>query len=112
MKKFLFFLCTVLTSSLGLAQAPRISPAIGNARPTPPSIGLVYGKLVDSTGRSMGDASIVILQNRFDTVSKKSKEVLLKGSTTQANGDFSLEELPVMGSLKLLISATGYQPHT
>jgi len=52
------------------------------------------------------------LQNRYDAVTKKSKEVLLKGGITQANGDFSLEELPVMGSLKLLISATGYQPHT
>ncbi len=36
--------------------------------------------------------------------------VLLKGLTTKANGEFSFEDLPMMGALKLKISATGYKP--
>ncbi len=36
--------------------------------------------------------------------------VLLKGCTTTANGEFSFEDLPIFGQLKLKISATGYKP--
>ncbi len=112
MKKLLFLLCIVIASLSLLAQAPARMPANGNARQAPPAIGHVYGKLVDSSGKSIGAASVVFLQNRFDTATKKSKEILLKGTSTQANGDFSMEELPVMGSLKIMFSATGYQPFT
>ncbi len=35
---------------------------------------------------------------------------MLKGLTTNANGDFSFEDLPIFGALKLKISATGYKP--
>ena len=37
------------------------------------------------------------------------KDILLKGLTTKANGEFSFEELPMLGNLKLKISATGYK---
>ena len=40
---------------------------------------------------------------------KKNKEVLLKGMTTQANGDFNFEELPVFRPLQLKISALGHK---
>ena len=36
--------------------------------------------------------------------------VLLKGLTTNAKGEFSFEDLPIFGALKLKISATGYKP--
>jgi hypothetical protein len=65
---------------------------------------------VDSTGKGIGDASVILLQSKFDSVAKKNKEVLLKGVTTQANGDFNLEELPVFKPLKLKISALGHKP--
>ena len=34
---------------------------------------------------------------------------MLKGITTKANGEFSLDELPVFGGLKLKISASGFK---
>jgi len=77
----------------------------------PPSIGHIYGKLTDSSGKAIRDASIVVLQSRKDSATGKMKETLLKGGSTQANGDFSLEGLPVIGPLKLTISATGYQAY-
>src|SRR4029078_10454742 len=69
----------------------------------------VYGKLVDSTGKSIGDASVMLLQNKYDSTLKKNKEVLLKGMVTQSNGDFNFEELPIFRPLKLKISAMGHQ---
>ncbi|HEX2534922.1 MAG TPA: outer membrane beta-barrel protein, partial [Chitinophagaceae bacterium] len=109
MKK-ISLLLAVLVSSLALfAQMPGMGGA-GGQRQAPPSIGRVYGKLVDSTGKPVPDASVVILQNRMDTATKKMKEVLLKGVTSQSNGDFNIEGLPIFGQLRLSISATGFQP--
>lgn len=102
MKKFLFLLSTVIASLSLFAQMP--------GGRTMPAVGRLYGKLVDSTGKGIGDASVLLLQTRFDSVTKKSKDVLLKGITTQANGDFNLEELPVFKPLKLKVSALGHAP--
>jgi outer membrane receptor protein involved in Fe transport len=108
MRKFLFLLAVIVCSSPLLAQMPAMGG--GGAQRTVPSIGRLYGKLVDSTGKGIGDASVILLQSKFDSVAKKNKEVLLKGVTTQANGDFNLEELPVFKPLKLKISALGHKP--
>src|SRR5688572_20275483 len=75
-------------------------------------LGRIYGKVADSTGKGIQDASVLLLQTRMDTVTKKTKEVLLRGVSTQANGDFNLEDLPVGGQFKLNITATGYQPQS
>lgn len=74
------------------------------------AIGHVYGKLVDSTGKAINEASVAILQNRVDTVSKKRKDILLKAEATKSNGEFDFFELPVFGSLKLKITAIGFKP--
>lgn len=79
---------------------------------TPPSVGRIYGKLVDSSGKGLRDASVVVLQNRMDTVTHKVKDVLLKGTSTGANGDFNLEGLPIFGNLKVSVTAIGYEPLT
>src|SRR4051794_23802132 len=76
----------------------------------PPSMGHVYGKLIDSLGKPIPDASVVILQNKYDTATKKRKDVLLKAAITKGSGEFSLSELPMFGALKLKISAIGYKP--
>lgn len=111
MKKFLFFF-TGLYLALSLsAQSPAGMAGSGKMQ-APPSIGRIYGKLVDSTGKNIRDASVMILQRKMDTATHKMKEVLLKGVSTQANGDFSLEGLPIFGPLKLTVSAIGYQSLT
>ena len=104
MKKFLFFVSVIFSSSYLLAQMP----GMGGGK-SMPAIGRIYGKLVDSTGKGIGDASVMLLQNKYDSVVKKNKEILLKGVTTQPNGDFNFEELPIFSSLKLKISAMGHK---
>ncbi len=74
-----------------------------------PNMGHVYGKLVDSSGRPISAATVLLMHNKYDSVTKKSKQVLLKGLTTSAKGEFSFEDLPIFGALKLKISATGYK---
>lgn len=72
--------------------------------------GRLYGKIIDSiSGKPLEYASVQILQNKMDSVTKKRKEVVIGGMLTQANGDFSVENVPVFGPLKLKISAIGYK---
>ncbi|HEY4965557.1 MAG TPA: carboxypeptidase-like regulatory domain-containing protein, partial [Puia sp.] len=76
-----------------------------------PNMGHIYGKVVDSAGKPIPDATVMLLHNKYDSVTKKSKQVLLKGSPTTSNGEFSFEDLPIFGQLKLKISATGFKPY-
>src|SRR6476661_3201907 len=104
MKKFLLSAVLVFCFSFLFAQMPGMGGGKGM-----PNMGRIYGKLVDSTGRSIGDASVMLLQNKYDSTLKKNKEVLLKGMITQTNGDFNFEELPIFRPLKLKISAVGHK---
>jgi outer membrane receptor protein involved in Fe transport len=108
MKNIFFFLSVMVSLSIA-AQQPSGRPQSGGQRPAPVNAGHIFGKVVDSSGKVMSDVSVLLLQTRFDTVSKQSKQVLLKGVTTQSNGDFSFEDLPVRGTLTLKISAAGFQ---
>jgi ferric enterobactin receptor len=81
----------------------------GGAGKGVPNMGHIYGKLIDSTGHPVAAATVILLRNKYDSVSKKSKQVLLKGLTTNAKGEFSFEDLPIFGPLKLKISATGFK---
>src|SRR5437773_1848263 len=106
MKKLLFTLTALYVALSVTAQAP-----MGMGKGQVPSIGRIYGKLVDSAGRGIRDASVVLLQSKMDTATKKMKQVLLKGVSSQGNGDFNLENLPIFGQLKLTITAIGYKPY-
>lgn len=74
--------------------------------------GHLYGKLVDSAGHGIGQASVMILKVSADPGSGKRKDQLLKGGTTQNNGDFSMEDLPLYTALKVTVSAVGYKALT
>ncbi|MEO5999150.1 MAG: outer membrane beta-barrel protein [Chitinophagaceae bacterium] len=110
MKKILLILVVVLSCLAIQAQYAVGNPSNGGGRQAAAAIGHVYGKIVDNAGKAVSDASVILLQSRMDTVSKKMKDILLKGTATKNNGEFSLEELPVTGSLKLKISAVGFSP--
>jgi len=74
------------------------------------NIGHFYGKLVDSkTNKGIEAVTVQLTGNKFDTVTKKMKEVTLNTSITKPNGDFSFDNLPVMGNFKLKLSAIGYK---
>lgn len=105
MKK-LFTAVLIIVSSHLLAQFP----AGGKTQKAPPSIGHIYGKVVDSADKPIAQASIILLQNKFDSSTKKMKPILFKGATTEANGDFDFGELPLFG-ITMKISAIGYKPY-
>ncbi|MFT3747338.1 MAG: TonB-dependent receptor [Agriterribacter sp.] len=106
MKKLLL-LVLLMNGLFAVAQMPGGQMPRGGAKPA--NIGHLYGKIIDADGKGVAEASVLLLVNKMDSASKKNKEVLLKGMTTKNNGEFSLEELPVMGKLKLKISAVGYK---
>ena len=73
--------------------------------------GRMYGKVVESqSGKPVDAASVQLVQSRFDTATKKSKEVIIAGMLTKANGEFSLENVPLFGKSKLKITAIGFKP--
>ncbi|MEP7108463.1 MAG: outer membrane beta-barrel protein [Ferruginibacter sp.] len=109
MKKLLTIITLVLLVTGLKAQMPQGVPSGSKAAAA--NIGHIYGKILDAAGKPLSDASIMVMQKRFDTLSKKTKEVLVKGMVTKGNGDFDFDLLPVMGSLQLKISATGFEAY-
>src|ERR1700704_2956906 len=109
MKKLLGLVGMIIITLSVSAQFPGGGAGNGKAGHAAPNIGHIYGKVVDSLGKPISDVSIVLLQNRFDSTSKKRKDFLLKGITTKAKGEFDFADLPMFG-VKMKISATGYKP--
>ncbi len=89
------------------AQVPSAGGARGGGQNM--NMGRFYGKVVDSKNNKPVDAaSVQLIQSKFDTVQKKRVDQVISGQLTKANGDFSLENLPIMAQFKLKISAIGY----
>lgn len=73
--------------------------------------GRIYGKIVETqTGKGVDAASVQLIQNKFDSAAKKRTEVIIGGMLTKPNGEFSLENVPLFGQLKLKITAIGFKP--
>ena len=108
MKKLLFVALAFLFCLSVSAQYPAGGGMKTGKMPNMPNMGHLTGKLVDSSGKPIEGASVLILQAKFDTTTKKTKDVLLKGLTTDGKGEFNAEDLPLMG-VKVEISATGYK---
>ena len=108
MRKLIFSLSFVLLSLIAFSQRPEgAGNRPGNGQmPT----GRFYGKVVEAkSGKPIEYASIQLLQNKMDTATKKRKDVVVTGMLTKANGEFSLENVPVMGQSKLKITVVGYK---
>lgn len=106
MKKLLTIITLFIITVSLKAQMPQGMP--NGAKPGNANIGHIYGKILDPNGKPASEVSVMIMQKKFDTASKKNKEVLLKGMVTKGNGDFDFDELPIAAGLQLKISATGY----
>jgi len=101
----------LLFSSLLFAQNPQAGGNRGGGRGGQQMTGSFYGKIVDSlTNKPVELASVQLVQNRFDSVKKTRKEVVIEGMLTKANGEFRLENVPVFGQYKLKITVIGFQP--
>lgn len=81
--------------------------ANGGQMPT----GRFYGKVVDPSNRGVEAASITLVANRMDTATKKPKEAIVAGMLTSKTGNFSLENVPLMGRYTLRISGIGFKQY-
>ncbi len=106
------FILTVLLISFQMihAQFPMGGGAGRGAGGQSMNVGHFYGKIVDSkTNKAVEGVTVQLTGNKFDTVTKKMKEAILSTQITRANGEFSIENLSVMGSFKLKLSSLGYK---
>ncbi|HSC52908.1 MAG TPA: TonB-dependent receptor [Phnomibacter sp.] len=72
--------------------------------------GRFYGKVVDSaSGKPIDAVSIQLMASKFDMVKKQRKDTMITGMLTPANGNFTLENIPLMGDYTLRITAIGYK---
>ena len=106
MKKLLIIALFALLQITGFSQIPSAAAraAGGNM-----NMGRFYGKIVDATKKGLEGITLQIKGSKMDPTTKKSKETVLGTQLTAANGDFSLENLPVIGQLTLVISGIGYK---
>ncbi len=109
MNRILLIIGLSLAVFTGFAQFPGAG-ARGGAGNQNMNIGHFYGKVVDSkTNKSMEGVTVQLRGNKFDTATKKMKEVVLGTVITKANGDFSFESLAIFGNFKLKLSTLAYK---
>lgn len=91
---------------IGLAaQRPGAAPGTNAAMNT----GRFYGKVIDdASGKGLAYASVQLLGMQWDSSSRSMKPGIIAGQLTRENGEFSLENLPVMGEMTLKIIFLGY----
>ncbi|MEP7256288.1 MAG: carboxypeptidase regulatory-like domain-containing protein, partial [Ferruginibacter sp.] len=105
------FLILAFTLSLSFTFAQFPGGAAGRTGGQNMNLGHFYGKIVETTtGKPVEAASVQLIQNKFDSVSKKRKDVIVSGMLTTKKGEFSLENLNIMASYKLKITAIGFKP--
>ncbi len=110
MKVFKLFLVAGFTFSFSVAFAQMPGGNRSQMGGQNMNMGHFYGKLLETaTGKPLSAASIQLIQNKFDSVSKKRKDVIVGGMLTTKKGEFSLENLNIMASYKLKITAIGYK---
>lgn len=109
MKQVLIMTVAMVFTTALFAQFPAGGNGAKGGRQMP-SIGHIYGKVVDSAGKPVPEASIVLMQNVFDSTTKKQKQILFKGGATASNGEFDFGDLPLFG-ITLKISAVGFKPY-
>ncbi len=111
MKYLFLFATTLLSITQLLAQYPGAGNRGGGARGSANmNVGHFYGKFVDATtNKPIDGVSVLLYGNKFDSVTKTRKEVVLKTVITAGNGDFSFDGLAIMGTYKLKAMSIGYK---
>ena len=107
MKNIYILISFLMIQTSLLAQIPpTVAARTGGANMNQ---GHFYGKIVDANKKGIDGVTLQIKGTKFDPASKKTSEVILGTMLTSANGDFSFENLPLMGNFKLSISCIGYK---
>ena len=112
MRKIWLLFVVMALSTAGFSQiAPMGAGAGGRRGPggQVPAIGHFYGKVVDAkTGKGMDGASVQLVQSKYSQATHALKDTIVGGMITSRRGDFSLENLPIIGNFRLRITAIGY----
>ena len=105
MKYIYLILSFLLLQELSFSQIPAGARAGGGNM----NLGHFYGKIVDGNKKGIEGVTLQIKGTKFDPTTKKSTESTLGTMLTAPNGDFSFENLSVMGNFKLVIAGVGYK---
>jgi outer membrane receptor protein involved in Fe transport len=112
-KPIKFILICLLTLSISITYAQMPGGGGGNRGQMggqSMNLGHFYGKIIDSvSNKPMEAVSVQLIQNKFDTVTKKRKDVVVGGMLTNKKGEFSIENVNVMAQYKLKITAIGFK---
>ncbi|MEO6814741.1 MAG: TonB-dependent receptor [Ginsengibacter sp.] len=107
MRNVYMVLFTLLISGTLLGQMPGAMRGGQNM-----NMGHFYGKVLDAnTNKPLEAASVQLTQNKMETVTKKRRDYVIAALITDKKGDFSIDNLPVMGSFQILITAIGFTPY-
>jgi outer membrane receptor protein involved in Fe transport len=114
MKKAVLLVFLTVSMLFSQAQYPGAGrPAGAGIGSQNMNIGHFYGKIVDGkTAKGIDGASVQLIGNKFDTVTKKMKQVIYNTQITKSIGDFSFENLPIFGNFQMKVSTLGYKPLT
>jgi len=109
-KKHILSIVILFFSITSFAQMPTGGMGGGGAAS---KVGHFYGKVIDSvTGKAVPYAVVELMGTKWDSVSKTRIPAVIAGQVCGANGEFSLEQLPIMGKMTLKITFIGYQDYT
>lgn len=101
----------VLSLFISIANAQMPGTGRGQMNSQNVNMGHLYGKIIETnSNKPLEAASVLLIQNKMDTVTKKRKDVVVAGMLTDKKGEFSLENLNIMASYKLKITAIGFKP--
>jgi len=106
MKYISILLIFAIYSTTSFAQYPGAATRGAGASS---NMGHFYGKIVDANKKGVDGASVQLKGSKFDPATKKATEVILGTMITSTNGDFSFENLSIMGNFKLVVSGVGYK---
>ena len=109
MRKLLFVFILLSINYSGFSQFPGMGGNRGSAAGQNMNVGRFYGKLVDAANKGVEGATVQLIGNRFDTVTKRMKEAILSTQLSDKQGEFSIENLSLFGNFKLKVSSLGFK---
>ena len=109
MKQLIILFSAFIIQTSAFAQIPTGRPAGGAGGSM--NMGHFYGKVVDANKKGIDGVTVQLKGSKFDPATKKASEVTLATMITAANGDFSFDQLSIMGNFKLVITGVGYKKY-
>lgn len=107
--RFIHFITTLLFLSVGTAYSQPTIPPVGNGpRPGAPApTGRIYGKVQEQDKKT--PLEYVVLQVYTVATNPEGQPTLITGGLSQANGDFTIDKVPIGQALNLVVSFVGYE---